>query len=126
MAEPFFSSSIQQDAHETLVKMLQVLHNITIFSQVDDLNLSQPLSQPLSQLTTSAIKNNFYSSFKITYTCRACNKKTINIDSFLDTDINPVDDVEEEFVDSLKYIHYPNTVIIATVTPLIIPLKPFG
>ncbi len=96
----FFSSSMQQDTHETLVKMLQVSYNIFIFSQVDDLNLSQPLSQPPSQLTTSTIKNNLYGPFKITYKCRACNKKIINTDSFLDIGINPVDGVDV-FVASL-------------------------
>ncbi len=35
-AGPFYSSSMQQDAHEVLVRMLQILHNITIFSQVDN------------------------------------------------------------------------------------------
>ncbi len=56
MTKLSFSSAIQQEAHEALVMMLQVLHNITIFIQFDDLNLSQPLSQLLSQLTPSPIK----------------------------------------------------------------------
>ncbi len=50
------SSSMQQDAHEALVKMFHAIHNITIFSKVDDINISLQLSLPLSQLTTSAIK----------------------------------------------------------------------
>ena len=47
-AEPFFDSTEQQDAHEALVLLLEVLHRSTLTSRAQELGLSQIMSQDFS------------------------------------------------------------------------------
>ncbi len=94
-AEPFLSSSIQHDAHETLINIRHVLYNITVYNQVDDLHLSQPFTQPSSQLATSEVYKTFYGSFTITHICTFYKTITVFIDHVMQLDISLTGNVEK-------------------------------
>ncbi len=59
-----------------MLKILHILHNITMYYQVVDLHLSHPFSQLMSQLTTLALYKSCYGSFR--------NNITGFIDHFID------------------------------------------
>ncbi len=92
-ADEFFDHlGIQQDAHEALLKFLEVLHIRTIINQSEDLGLSQPLSQS-SQTTTSAVKLAFQGSYRVTSECSLCQKCNTFVETFQEIPINYNNDV---------------------------------
>jgi ubiquitin C-terminal hydrolase len=81
-AEPFFDClGTQQDAHEALLYVLDVLHLRTKHDQNEELGLSQPLSQS-SQMVTSAVKSTFYGSYKVSSKCLVCKIPSILVEPF--------------------------------------------
>ncbi len=70
--EDFFDClGIQQDAHEALLKFLDVLHLRTLQDQREELGLSQSLTQS-SQMITSAVKSTFHGSYSVSAECSVC------------------------------------------------------
>ena len=94
----FFKSHFQQDAHEALLKLFDILHNITATNMFGNL----VLSQPNSQILTSIIKQNFQGSIKSCFTCQLCGHKTISIDSCLDITIDIKGDIQQGLLSSLQ------------------------
>ena len=101
-ADPFFDSTEQQDAHEALVLLLEVLHQSTLTSRAQELGLSQIMSQDSSQLTTSAIRNTFQGSFRIVSQCPVCISPRTTSENFQEIDIGLKCDLTKSIVGSLS------------------------
>ena len=99
-SEPFFHSTMQQDAHEALVLLLEVLHRSTFSSRMEELGLSQ-LSQDSSQLTTSAVRNTFQGSFKVVTRCSSCLTSKTCIEYFQEIEIGLKGDLNRSLSESL-------------------------
>ena len=99
-SESFFDSTGQQDAHEALILLLEVLHRSTFSSRIQELGLSQ-LSQDSSQLSTSAVRNTFQGSFRIVTQCSFCLKSKPSFENFQEIEIGLKGDVSRSLSESL-------------------------
>ena len=99
-SESFFDSTGQQDAHEALILLLEVLHRSTFSSSLEEIGLSQ-LSQDSSQLTTSAVKKTFQGIFQVVTRCSIClRSKTCN-EYFQEIEIGLKGDLSRSLSESL-------------------------
>ena len=96
--DPFFNTSVQQDAHEALIKLLNIIHKSTSFNPLGDISFSQPNSQ----LFTSNIKENFYGSFHSKFVCCTCLLETQFTEDFVDLVIDCCGEVKNGLISLLK------------------------
>ena len=99
MVDSFFNSREQQDAHEALVKVFNILESITKYSVFTDLIQS---SQPGSQIYSSFIEDTFQGFMKNTYTCLVCQNHSIHVEPFYDINIDADGTVEDSIRLSFK------------------------
>ena len=97
--DPWFTPRDQQDAHEALLKILNILHDLL---KVDRFQ-GNTYSQLRISCIVSPIKEHFYGTFNDIYTCKSCHSRTFSADKFLDLDIAPGDDVTAGLSSSFKY-----------------------
>ena len=96
--DPFFDTQLQQDAHEALLKILNILHVDTSYNPLGDISLSQSNSQ----LYTSIIKSNFHGSFNVNSTCLICQWNSVSIEEFTELSINTDGEIKKGILSSLK------------------------
>ena len=100
--EDFFDClGIQQDAHEALLKFLDVLHLRTLQDQREELGLSQSLTQS-SQMITSAVKSTFHGSYSVSAECSVCLTKNNFVETFQEIAIDYNKEVAGGIMKSLK------------------------
>ncbi len=99
--EVFFDQlGVQQDAHEALLYLLNILHLRTKVDQREELGLSQELSQS-SQMVTSAVTSTFHGSFKVSSECSQCQKRSTCIETFQEISIECAREVGSGMKNSL-------------------------
>ncbi len=77
-----FHTNHQQDAHESLLKIVDILHNHTKIDLSPGLTFSQEATK-----YTSIIRNTFYGIINSTHTCTACKWVTTTSSNFCELEI---------------------------------------
>ena len=96
--DAFFNTTAQQDAHEALLKLLNIIHTTMSYNPLGNI----VFSQPNSQLLTSVVKENFYGSFHVAFTCSICQANTHSTEEFVDLVIDSYGDVKSGFKSLLR------------------------
>ncbi len=100
-AEVFFDQlGSQQDAHEALLYLLNILHLRTKVDQREELGLSQELSQSF-QLVTSAVTSTFHGSYRVSTECSQCQKRNTSVEAFQEISIECTNEVVSGIKNSL-------------------------
>ena len=97
--DSWFATRNQQDAHEALLKILNILHDLLKVDTFQD----NVYSQIRFTCMVSPVNEHFYGSWNVYYTCKSCQEKScMPYVKFLELDINPCEDVVAGLNSSFK------------------------